>query len=441
MRQIKEKPEKKPENLAKDIVQILSLDKTENEKVLDKISGDKEFVEQVQANPTLLIMIGKKINGRRQNLRNQGVAVPEDIVLSEGMAFDLIALAEKPVEQAEPTPILTVEEMDVMIAKQLALAEEMECHMAPAEKPTGNKPNNGMGLFIGIDQDERKPFLIKMRTEEQNRGPEQVWAVLKEPDTKRSDSNPAKTNDWKNPVEKPMKETPATQPKGGELLWSGEKPKEKTERVFVPKRKNRGTKPPKPGSSDLKNAEKILGAGLKISEERVRSRTPEIQKRTEEIVSEDPDLGKIMESDAPTQKQRYEGTVINLYKVSREERPIDKIITEEKTEYVYPLFNHPVSLQFLKETMTDESVELINVPEGSASVTGKFFANLVSTMLKSKKEKLFSIQLKYLGPVNGHQVLEPMLSKERGIPEKGSIFTSSLKSGKMLWLKPIETTP
>ncbi len=119
-------------------------------------------------------------------------------------------IVDAEVEEVEkaPTPILTVEEMDIMIARQLALAEEMERNMEPAEKP----PNNGMGLFIGIDQGE-KPLLIEMKTGEQNNGPQKVWPVLKK-----------------------ESEKPAVgkQKDGGKVLWAGIDPKPEIKKATIP---------------------------------------------------------------------------------------------------------------------------------------------------------------------------------------------------------------
>jgi hypothetical protein len=164
----------KSENAARIVVQILSLDKTGNEKVLSKISENKEFVEQIQLKPTLLVMISEKINGRRENLRNQNknkpenekIAVPEDIILSEGMVFELRALAEKPADPTELRIKKFEEETDEIIAEGLALAKKMEHNMEPAEKPTGKKQKNG-GKVLWEDK-QQKPEQKKEEPKKDN---------------------------------------------------------------------------------------------------------------------------------------------------------------------------------------------------------------------------------------------------------------------------------
>lgn len=151
-------------------------------------------------------------------------------------------------------------------------------------------------------------------------------------------------------------------------------------------------------------------------------------------------------------KRHFEGTVINLFKAVINGRPLFKRIAEEETEYIYPLFNHPMSIKMLmgeagdaKDSIPEigKDIKFTDLPENlnvSGEISGKFFINVVSTKLHSEKGMGFSLEFKYLGPLNGHTVYEATVDSREVFPEKGEIHTSRFakEKGLRLHLVPIE---
>ncbi len=326
MKEIEAKPGiavKKPENVAKGMINILGLDKTENLDILKKISEIPEFVKAINENTNLLILLKERINGRRQDLRNRNknrpenekIAVPDDCELNEGMVFELRALAEK---AGDPTECLIQkfqEETDKIIDEGLALTEKMESDMKPAE-PAGEKQKNG-----------------------------------------------------------------------GQILWEDKQQKKPEQKKEKPKKDNQ----------------------------------QKVEKK---------------------ERKYFNGTVIPLGKIALNEEPIFKNFSDEWSEFTFPLFAHPMSviLGSLTEN-SEEEVRLTGFPEDfGPDKTAKVFMNLITRRCKKARDTDFLIEFKYLGPANGHQIHDVVLTNQQINPGKDIYTTSKLRSGKMVQLFPKKKT-
>lgn len=152
-------------------------------------------------------------------------------------------------------------------------------------------------------------------------------------------------------------------------------------------------------------------------------------------------------------KRHFDGTVINLFKAVINGRPLFKRIAQEETEYVYPLFNHPMSISMLMDEAGDakdsapeigKDIKFTDLPENlnvPGEISGKFFINVISTKLRSEKGMGFSLEFKYLGPLNGHAVYEATVDSREVFPEKGEIHTSRFakEKGLRLHLVPVQS--
>lgn len=185
----------------------------------------------------------------------------------------------------------------------------------------------------------------------------------------------------------------------------------------------------------VEEMDEIIAEGLALAEE-MEFNTP--VKKPERKTEKNNNQGKIVKKE----RKDFEGVIIPLRKIMLEKEPIFRKISDEWSEFTYSLFAHPMSVrfEFPTENFAEDEVRLTDFPENfGTDETAKVFINLITRKKQDQQNQNidFLIELRYLGPVNGHQVYEAIVDDKVIFPSKGIYTTSKLKSGNMLHLYPI----